>query len=65
VRERVLDGMPEAPLVIPAGAVVVPGTRRIAGSLAERHGLAITVALIVKDRDARTDARTALEAVLR
>lgn len=50
---------------IPAGAVVVPGTRPARGGFAERHGLHVTAPLIVKYRDRRTDAATALEAVLR
>ncbi|HYN69503.1 MAG TPA: 2,3,4,5-tetrahydropyridine-2,6-dicarboxylate N-succinyltransferase [Candidatus Eisenbacteria bacterium] len=65
VRETILQGTAEAPLVIPAGAVVVPGTRRLGGELADEHGLAIDVALIVKDRDSRTDPRVALESALR
>lgn len=50
---------------VPAGAVVVPGTRPAPGPYAERHGLQIGTALIVKYRDERTDAATALEAALR
>jgi 2,3,4,5-tetrahydropyridine-2-carboxylate N-succinyltransferase len=50
---------------IPAGAVVVPGTRPAPGAHAEQHGLQIATALIVKYRDDRTDAATALEAALR
>jgi 2,3,4,5-tetrahydropyridine-2-carboxylate N-succinyltransferase len=65
VREAILQGTAEAPLVIPPGAVVVPGTRPLGGDFAGAHGLAIDVALIVKDRDARTDPRVALESALR
>jgi 2,3,4,5-tetrahydropyridine-2,6-dicarboxylate N-succinyltransferase len=65
VRETVLVGTPDAPLVVPAGSVVVPGSRQIAGSFAREHGLALTTAIVVKDRDAGTDARTALETALR
>ncbi len=65
VRERVLTGTPEAPLAIPPGAVVVPGSRRVDGPFAGEHGLSISVALLVKDRDPGTDARVALEDVLR
>ncbi len=53
------------PLAIRAGAVVVPGTRSVAGPFAAEHGLSMSVALLVKDRDAGTDARIALEDVLR
>jgi 2,3,4,5-tetrahydropyridine-2,6-dicarboxylate N-succinyltransferase len=65
VRERVLTGTAETPLAIPPGSVVVPGTRRVAGAFAEAHGLAMDVALLVKERDERTDARVALEEALR
>ncbi|MFL5673650.1 MAG: 2,3,4,5-tetrahydropyridine-2,6-dicarboxylate N-succinyltransferase [Chloroflexota bacterium] len=65
VRGRVLAGTSEAPLVVPAGAVVVPGARRMTGGFAEEHGLSVAVALLVKDRDAGTSARVALEEVLR
>lgn len=50
---------------VPEGAVLVPGTRRAAGSYAERHGLALAAPLIVKYRDAKTAAATALEDALR
>ena len=65
VRDRVLEGRADRPLVVPAGAVVVPGTRALAGAFAEAHGLGASVALLVKDRDAGTSARVALEAALR
>ncbi|HET7028902.1 MAG TPA: 2,3,4,5-tetrahydropyridine-2,6-dicarboxylate N-succinyltransferase [Candidatus Limnocylindrales bacterium] len=65
VGERELRGTPDAPLVIPPGAVVVPGSRPVAGAWAATHGLSIATALIVKQRDAGTDARTALESALR
>jgi len=65
VGERVLEGTPNAPLCVPPGAVVVPGTRALAGAFAQEHGLGAQVALIVKRRDARTDARVALEEALR
>jgi 2,3,4,5-tetrahydropyridine-2-carboxylate N-succinyltransferase len=54
-----------APLRIPEGAVVVPGSRRVPDPFAERHGLCVATPLIVKYRDARTDAATALEEALR
>ena len=65
VRGRVLSGTPEAPLAIPPGAVVVPGHAVLRGEFAEEHGLSVAVALLVKDRDAGTDARVALEEALR
>ena len=65
VRGVVVDGTADAPLVVPAGAVVVPGTRQLRGAFAESNGLAVSTALIVKQSDAGTDARTALEEALR
>ncbi len=65
VGERVLAGTTDAPLCVPPGAVVIPGTRALPGEFAGRHGLGAQVALIVKHRDARTDARVALEDALR
>lgn len=50
---------------IPAGAVVVPGSRRIKGEFAAEHGLAISTPLIIKYRDEHTNAKTALEEALR
>jgi len=53
------------PLDIPEGAVVVPGSRRLGGDFANEHGLQIATPLIVKYRDDKTDAVTALEDALR
>jgi 2,3,4,5-tetrahydropyridine-2-carboxylate N-succinyltransferase len=65
VRQSVTVGTPDAPLVVPPRAVVVPGTRRVAGIFADEHGLSIAVAILVKDRDQGTGTRVALEAALR
>jgi 2,3,4,5-tetrahydropyridine-2-carboxylate N-succinyltransferase len=53
------------PLRIPEGAVVVPGSRGLAGAFAEKSGLSLYTPVIVKYRDDRTDAATALEEALR
>ena len=63
--EQVLTGTVDEPLVVPAGAVVVPGVRPARGAFAERHGLGLATAVIVKQRDAGTSARVALELALR
>jgi 2,3,4,5-tetrahydropyridine-2-carboxylate N-succinyltransferase len=65
VRETVHRAMGDAPLEIPEGAVVVPGARRVASPFGEREGLSLQTPVIVKYRDGRTDAATALEAWLR
>jgi len=65
VNENELRSSPESPLEIPTGAVVIPGTRPASGDFAGKLGLHQSCALIVKYRDDRTDAKTALEEALR
>jgi 2,3,4,5-tetrahydropyridine-2-carboxylate N-succinyltransferase len=65
VREKVYRGSADAPLEIPAGAVVVPGARAVKGGFAEEQGISLQTPVIVKYRDARTDLATALEGWLR
>lgn len=65
VNKRVLTSSAEIPLEIPAGAVVVPGSRTINSDFALEHGLSISTPLIIKYRDNKTDAKTALEEALR
>ncbi len=55
----------DRPLTIPGGAVVVPGTRPASGPFAGEHGIHLYAPVIVKYRDASTDAATALEEALR
>ena len=65
VHERVYRGTAEQPLEIPAGAVVVPGARRVAAGWGAEQGLSLQTPVIVKYRDERTDVATALEGWLR
>jgi 2,3,4,5-tetrahydropyridine-2-carboxylate N-succinyltransferase len=65
VRERVVQGTADEPLIVPQGAVVIPGARTVGGGFASVHGLSVAVALLVKERDAGTSARVALEEALR
>ncbi len=53
------------PLRVPPGAVVVPGSRRLGDSFAEKNGLSLYTPVIVKYRDEKTDAAAALEDALR
>ena len=53
------------PLLVPAGAVVVPGSRPARGSFAEARGLQLQAPVIVKYRDPGTDAAVTLEEALR
>ena len=65
VRECTHRAEPDGVLTIPSGAVVVPGSRPAKGAFAQDNGLTIATPVIVKYRDARTDAATALEEALR
>lgn len=58
---------PEAgqPLVIPEGAVVVPGARSVTVGAGKDWGLSLATPVIVKYRDDRTDTRTELEQWIR
>jgi 2,3,4,5-tetrahydropyridine-2-carboxylate N-succinyltransferase len=53
------------PLVVPAGAVVVPGARAVTVGEGAGWGLSLATPVIVKYRDARTDTRTELEQWIR
>ncbi|MSO35305.1 MAG: 2,3,4,5-tetrahydropyridine-2,6-dicarboxylate N-succinyltransferase [Acidobacteria bacterium] len=53
------------PLVIPEGAVVVPGARAVAVGAGKDWGLSLATPVIVKYRDDKTDARTELEQWIR
>lgn len=65
VQQTVHRASPEEPLVIPERAVVVPGSRPAGGEFARRHGLHLQAPVIVKYRDASTDAALVLEEALR
>jgi 2,3,4,5-tetrahydropyridine-2,6-dicarboxylate N-succinyltransferase len=65
VRGQTYRRSAERPLEIPFGAVVVPGSRPLKGSFAEKHQLVIASPVIVKYRDEKTDSSTALEEALR
>ena len=65
VNETVYRGSAERALEIPAGAVVVPGARRVKGEWAGEQQLSLQTPVIVKYRDEQTDLATTLEAWLR
>jgi 2,3,4,5-tetrahydropyridine-2-carboxylate N-succinyltransferase len=62
---RVIRAEPGVPLIIPEGAVVVPGSRQVTTGRGPEWGLSLATPVIVKYRDEQTDARTALEEGLR
>ena len=65
VNETILKSEPGKPLEIPESAVVIPGTRQINNEFGKEHGLSVSSPIIIKYRDEKTDARTALEDTLR
>ena len=65
VRGEIIRPTADRPLVIPEGAVVVPGARAVTAGKGPEWGLALATPVIVKYRDSRTDTRTELEAWIR
>jgi 2,3,4,5-tetrahydropyridine-2,6-dicarboxylate N-succinyltransferase len=65
VRNQVLKGSPDHPLIIPEGAVVVPGARALKRGADPAWGLSLYTPVIVKYRDDKTDLSTTLEDLLR
>ena len=65
VRNRVYRRDGEKPLEIPAGAVVVPGTRPMAKGVGAQMGIGLYTPIVVKYRDDKTEAAVRLEDLLR
>jgi 2,3,4,5-tetrahydropyridine-2-carboxylate N-succinyltransferase len=65
VRQKVYRREQGQPLTIPENAVVVPGNRPLQGEWAESRQLSVACPVIVKYRDEKTAASTALEEALR
>lgn len=65
VRDEIYQRKSDAPLEIPAGAVVVPGARAVQTELGRKWGLSLYAAIIVKYRDEKTDTAVQLEDYLR
>lgn len=61
----VLRATAELPLIIPPGAVVVPGSRAIRSGPGKEFGLSVYTPIIVKYRDEKTDLSATLEDLLR
>jgi 2,3,4,5-tetrahydropyridine-2,6-dicarboxylate N-succinyltransferase len=62
---RIIKPEPGLPLVVPEGAVVVPGARAVTVGAGKEWGLSLATPVIVKYRDEKTDARTELERWIR
>jgi 2,3,4,5-tetrahydropyridine-2-carboxylate N-succinyltransferase len=65
VRDQILTATESSPLIIPEGAVVVPGSRAITKPSAQKWGLGVYTPVIVKYRDEKTDSRIQLEDLIR
>ncbi len=62
---RIIKAANDGPLEIPAGAVVVQGSRAVSSGFGKDNGLSVYCPIIVKYRDEKTDASTQLEDYLR
>ena len=65
VRGEIIRSAADRPLIVPEGAVVVPGARAVTNGTGVDWGLSLATPVIVKYRDSRTDTRTELEAWIR
>ncbi|HEY7284203.1 MAG TPA: 2,3,4,5-tetrahydropyridine-2,6-dicarboxylate N-succinyltransferase [Vicinamibacterales bacterium] len=65
VRSEIIKPTADRPLIVPEGAVVVPGARAVTAGKGPEWGLSLSTPVIVKYRDSRTDTRTELEAWIR
>ncbi len=63
--QSIIKSVDGGSLEIPAGAVVVQGSRAVTNDFGRENGLSIYCPIIVKYRDERTDAATKLEDYLR
>ena len=64
-RNRIIRPEAGLPLIVPEGAVVVPGARAVTVGAGPQWGLSLATPVIVKYRDDRTDTRTELESWIR
>ena len=65
VRDAVYRREGDQPLIIPAGAVVVPGSRAVHRGRGQELGISLYTPVIIKYRDEKTDQATRLEELLR
>lgn len=65
IKEQVYTTTASDPLTIPENSVVVPGSRPASGEFARKKGISLHTPIIVKYRDASSNAKTALEEALR
>jgi 2,3,4,5-tetrahydropyridine-2-carboxylate N-succinyltransferase len=65
VNSVIIKPQPGQPMIVPEGAVVVPGARAVTVGSGKDWGLSLATPVIVKYRDGRTDTRTELESWIR
>ncbi len=65
VRGKIYSANADEPLVIPEDAVVVAGSRSVKSGIGQEWGISLYTPVIVKYRDAGTDAKVQLEDLLR
>lgn len=65
VTEKVHLAVGDEPLVVPEGAVVIPGARAISKGVGAQWNLSLYTPVIVKYRDEKTDSKVQLEELLR
>ena len=65
VKGEIYRSSEEQPLIVPEGAVVVPGSRAITRGKGQEWGLSLYSPVIVKYRDQKTDRGVELEDLLR
>ncbi|MCD6116918.1 2,3,4,5-tetrahydropyridine-2,6-dicarboxylate N-succinyltransferase [bacterium] len=65
VKEKVYRKSENAPLEIPEGAVVVPGSRPVTKGMGKEYGISLYTPVIVKYRDTKTEKSVKIENLLR
>jgi 2,3,4,5-tetrahydropyridine-2-carboxylate N-succinyltransferase len=65
VRGEIIRREGDQPIIVPEGAVVVPGSRAVTQEPGRSWGLSLATPVIVKYRDEKTDARVELEQWIR
>jgi len=65
VKGEIYKATAEVPLIIPEGAVVVPGSRAVSKGKGAEWGLSVAAPVIVKYRDEKTELSLVLEDILR
>ncbi|CAN5564313.1 2,3,4,5-tetrahydropyridine-2,6-dicarboxylate N-succinyltransferase [soil metagenome] len=65
VRGEIYKATAQTPLIIPEGAVVVPGSRAVTSGKGLEWGLSVATPVIVKYRDEKTELSLALDDLLR